>query len=489
MGNLGLTTVATNQNQKETTINNADARIESALTEVLTVSLASGNGTITTDQMQTNIGFIGSGHTVARDLTVPQTERTFWVKNAGTSAGVISIKRGTTTLTLAIGAYGLYYTDGTANGLELLALSGAPADIQALLDGISTTQGTILYRNAADWVALSPGVVAVAATGTLTAAANVSNNDTVSIGYAAGGSAEVYTFKTALTPIANEVLIGATASDSIDNLIAAINGGAGSGTLYAAGTVTHTDVTAATGSGDTMVLTAETAGTAANSITTTEAAAQLSWGSATLTGGVDAEFLMTNGSGQNPSWEPVPASGGGGGGGAGGPKYIVESPFPSQEPSGVTNSGAFGSRGGVLVLNKTMALKAAYAKFTADGGVTYQCHIVTLDSNDVVLSIVDSVTIGTGLPTTADMVHEFEFPNVVTLTAGVRYGLIFTRNTTSGSSAWTMWWGNGQPGYLWSADVTRVNTRIQLAANTVSVSADYAGTVDSAYWFAVKWEI
>lgn len=31
------------------------------------------------------------------------------------------------------------------------------ADIQALLDSISTTQGAILYRNASDWVALSPG--------------------------------------------------------------------------------------------------------------------------------------------------------------------------------------------------------------------------------------------------------------------------------------------------------------------------------------------
>lgn len=35
--------------------------------------------------------------------------------------------------------------------------SGSSADIQVLLDGISTTQGTLLYRNASDWVALAPG--------------------------------------------------------------------------------------------------------------------------------------------------------------------------------------------------------------------------------------------------------------------------------------------------------------------------------------------
>ena len=31
------------------------------------------------------------------------------------------------------------------------------ADIQALLDSLSTTQGAVLYRDASDWVALSPG--------------------------------------------------------------------------------------------------------------------------------------------------------------------------------------------------------------------------------------------------------------------------------------------------------------------------------------------
>lgn len=34
---------------------------------------------------------------------------------------------------------------------------GSTPDIQTLLDGISSTHGTILYRNAADWVALAPG--------------------------------------------------------------------------------------------------------------------------------------------------------------------------------------------------------------------------------------------------------------------------------------------------------------------------------------------
>ena len=47
-----------------------------------------------------------------------------------------------------------WYSDGTK---VFVSGGGGGADIQTLLDGISTTQGTVLYRNATDWVALAPG--------------------------------------------------------------------------------------------------------------------------------------------------------------------------------------------------------------------------------------------------------------------------------------------------------------------------------------------
>lgn len=124
----------------------------------------------------------------------------------------------------------------------------------------------------------------VTATGVYTLAANVANNDTVTIG------TQTYTFKTTLTPAVNEVLIGASASISIDNLIAAINAAAGSGTLYGAGTVANAHVTAAPGAGDTMDLTAKKAGAIGNTVATTEVGANSSFGAATLTGGVGTAF-------------------------------------------------------------------------------------------------------------------------------------------------------------------------------------------------------
>lgn len=133
----------------------------------------------------------------------------------------------------------------------------------------------------------------VAATNVLTLAANAANAETVTI------DTKTYTFQTALTDVDGNVLIGATASDSIDNLIAAITLGAGAGTLYAASTTLHPTVTASAGAGDTMDAAAKVQGTNGNSIATTEtlAAVGSQWTTATLTGGAgDVVVLSVAGS-------------------------------------------------------------------------------------------------------------------------------------------------------------------------------------------------
>lgn len=119
---------------------------------------------------------------------------------------------------------------------------------------------------------------------TLTLSGNMTDADVVTI----GTTAYKFTVNLSTPAVANEVKIGATASDSIDNLIAAINGAAGAGTTYSTGTVAHADVTAAAGAGDTMVATAKVFGTAGNAIATTESGGSSAWGDTTLKTGANA---------------------------------------------------------------------------------------------------------------------------------------------------------------------------------------------------------
>lgn len=137
------------------------------------------------------------------------------------------------------------------------AATGPKASLYVRLDGGANT--TLYVREAAGGIAKASAI--------LTLTGNATNNQTVTIGD------RIYTFKTALSTgptVPNEVLIGTAATDSIDNLIAAINAGAGSGTTYSTGTVAHALVTAAAGAGDTMDLTAKAEGAAGNGIVLAE---------------------------------------------------------------------------------------------------------------------------------------------------------------------------------------------------------------------------
>lgn len=136
---------------------------------------------------------------------------------------------------------------------------------------------------------------AVKATGTLTLTGNAGNGEIVTI------DTKTYTFQTVLTNVDGNVLIGGSASDSLDNLIAAITLGAGSGTLYAAATTLHPTVTAVAGAGDTMDATAKLNGTLANTYATTTDLANGSWGSATLTGGTGDMVVLSQASSETPS--------------------------------------------------------------------------------------------------------------------------------------------------------------------------------------------
>lgn len=166
--------------------------------------------------------------------------------------------------------------------------TAALADSDGALVGSFTYRVTYLseYGHESNAGTASSSITAAteAATETLDFAGQPANNDTVTI------DGTVYTFKTTLTPTAFEVLRGADATASRDNLVSAINLTGTPGTDYAADTTEHPTVSAAASGAD-LVATAETAGTAGNSIATTESSANLSWGGATLSGGRDGDQI------------------------------------------------------------------------------------------------------------------------------------------------------------------------------------------------------
>jgi hypothetical protein len=120
------------------------------------------------------------------------------------------------------------------------------------------------------------------ATGTFQLDDTPSNNETVVLG------ATTYTFKTALSPAANEVLSGADADESLENLVAAITAGAGSGTLYGGGTTANASATAEKLPDEQILARALSAGAAGNTIASTETCVDGAWlQGATLEGGED----------------------------------------------------------------------------------------------------------------------------------------------------------------------------------------------------------
>lgn len=122
------------------------------------------------------------------------------------------------------------------------------------------------------------------------------NNETVTIGTV------TYTFKTVLTPANWEVLIGATASDSADNLTWAINMTPGHPGTYQVPNA-HPDVTAAQGAGDSVDVEAIVAGTKANLVATTETLSDVLsvWTGATLAGGTGDIVILSVGGSEAPS--------------------------------------------------------------------------------------------------------------------------------------------------------------------------------------------
>lgn len=115
-------------------------------------------------------------------------------------------------------------------------------------------------------------------TATLTLTANPTAGETVTIG------GVVYTFRAALAA-AYDVLIGAAGTNTRDNLLNAINKGAGEGSTYGTGTVQHPQVVAASNGTLAIDLTARKTTAATGTVALAETSGVASWNRSVMADG------------------------------------------------------------------------------------------------------------------------------------------------------------------------------------------------------------
>ena len=125
---------------------------------------------------------------------------------------------------------------------------------------------------------------------TLTASAADLAGGTAGATVTVGG--KTYTFVGALsnTPTANEV-VSTSEATGLANLAAAVNGAAGTGTLYGTGTTANANVSAGTSSGTTLLFSAKVGGTGGNAITAATAGGGGTFATGTLAGGAAGDTI------------------------------------------------------------------------------------------------------------------------------------------------------------------------------------------------------
>lgn len=172
--------------------------------------------------------------------------------------------------------------------------AGQPRNLKTLTDDV-------YYKDMMRWRINVNDVTVpaqVRATGTLTGVDtfNFVDTETVTIG------TKVYTFQDTLTDVDGNVHIGADFSESMANLKAAINLETPINGRYADSMSLHTTVEATASAALTLSVRAKSYGAAGNAIATTETATQASWGSTTLTGGVNGDcVILVEASSQTPA--------------------------------------------------------------------------------------------------------------------------------------------------------------------------------------------
>ena len=161
-----------------------------------------------------------------------------------------------------------------ASRRELEVRAAAAGVTAANYQNDSKLEQAVIYAEKA----LSPATAEVRAVKTLTLSGNAVAGETVTIG------GRVYTFvATAVNnAVPNQVLIGAAATNTLDNLSAAVMANpTGLGTLYSNGTTKHPQVNVSSKTATTLVIRADEYGAKGTNIGTAETMTSGAWANTT----------------------------------------------------------------------------------------------------------------------------------------------------------------------------------------------------------------
>lgn len=171
--------------------------------------------------------------------------------------------------------------------LTLLAVTVIKQDAGGLKIGTEPTQKLGFYGAAPVTQRTNSAQAAIAlsfATGTLTIAVQPTSGDTITLG------SVTYTFQSSVSTTANKILIGAAATNTLANALAAINAAAGGGTTYGSATVANPSASAAAATSTTITVSSFTPGTAGNTVvasTSSFTSGSNHFGATTLGGATD----------------------------------------------------------------------------------------------------------------------------------------------------------------------------------------------------------
>jgi hypothetical protein len=206
--NLAIPYITASQNQKEVTHSTGMALLDAALTEVLAVSVSSGNATPTSTEYRECARISITGATTAgRTVTLPAVKKPIFVTVDAASTQSVSIVRGSTSFAILPGMTLYLYTDGTTNGLvrinefgpyyAALWVRGNPAAGE-LLYRFRVREASVLLPNLLGWscqadtAATTETVLSVRKNGTQVGTMTFAISGTVATLATSGGAAQSF---------------------------------------------------------------------------------------------------------------------------------------------------------------------------------------------------------------------------------------------------------------------------------------------------------